>query len=1163
MLNITSQSRIKLSCHTRAVLLILAVLTWMITTPLSAQQGTGNIVGHVTDSSGAVIADATIDIQNNDTQSMIHLTTDQAGFYNSPPLAIGTYTVTATHPGFTKAQSKVQVDVNKRTEVTVTLPIGTSSQVVEVTSAPSALNTTSATLGDVLEAKTIHELPLNGRNALALVTLTPGVRNALGANQEGFGNRGVFLSAISINGSPIGDAGFILDGQNNLQAVTGEVGINPTVDAIEEFKVQSGVMSAEYGYTAGGVVNLVSRSGTSAFHGTVYEFLRNDALDAQNYFASQGFPKPELRYNQFGAALGGPAIRQKAFFFGNWEEYHEIQGQPQYLSMPTIAERGGDFSHAGSSTAGSAVPIHIYDPGAPLNYPSNGPPTHPGTEFSNDVIPSNRIDPVSLAIQNEFYPAPNTAAALSNPNLLTNNYYFEPKIQITSRQALGRVDFHLTGSNNAFVRYGYSSNQTNDGAAGAVAAATLYPNVLAANRNDTLAVQSLAISDTQIISSSFFNTVLVGVTRTTFPFQAASFGQNLPGKLGLPTTGPNAVPQYTLPVVVNGLPSFNGTAGYRAYTGPQITDTASKTLGNHSVSFGMDLRYNIGSNFQRNAPSGTFNFAQTTTSGTLGGGNAYATFLLGNVSASTAGSAQATVTVTGGETDRSLDTSFFIQDDWQATPRLTINAGLRYDYQQQAYEQNNGYSNFNTTAINPVTGLPGLLQAASGSDRNFVNENYLNFGPRLGFALGLTGNGKSVLRGGYGIYYPSIYNSIFTGLTNGFSTTTTSYTTPFQFSAGLPFQPAQPGATPFPNLFLGGAVAYQPARSPTPMSQQWTLSLEQQIPYQIVLEATYAANRGTHFPEGNLNVNQLTQAQINQVLANPGVKVTSPCANAGGVQITLAQSLVAFPCYLSVTNTTPHEGTYNGQYLQLSAQRRAPQGLTVLFGYTVGKLLDDSINAPLAYISSQTNITGFQNIYNPHAEYSLDPTDVSQRATASALYDLPFGKGSKFAASSNFVNRIIGGFQFNLIAVFQTGFPLAISGDSNNPYATRPNFTPGISPILSSRSKNEWFNTAAFSNAPAIAGNTFGNVPRTLANVRSPGAEEFDISMFKTTAITERTSLQFRVETFNTFNHVNLGTPGTTFSSASASGPNNNTNFGVISTASPGRQIQLALKLIF
>ncbi len=629
-----------------------------------AQQGTGNIFGNLRDATGAAIAGANVDIRSDQTQEVIHLKTDQAGFYNSPPLNVGFYQVTAVQPGFNKADSRVQVDVDKRTEVSLVLQAGAGSQTIEVSSASSALNTTSATLGDVLEAKPIHELPLNGRNALALVTLTPGVRNNLGANQEGFGNRGVFLSAISVNGSPVGDSGFILDGQNNIQAVTGEAAISPTVDAIEEFKVQSGVISAEYGYTAGGVVNLVSRSGTSKFHGTAYEFLRNDAFDAQNYFANSAFPKPELRYNQFGAAIGGPIKHNRAFFFGNWEEYHEIQGQPQYLSMPTLAERNGDFSHAGSSVQGSAVPIPIYDPGAPLNY--SGPPTNPGDQFPNDTIPADRIDPVALAVQNEFYPVPNTPAALANPNLLTNNFYFEPKIRIVGRQALGRVDYHFSDTNNAFVRYGYSDNQTNDGAAGAVAAATLYPNPLAANRNDNMLVQSLAISDNQIFSASFFNTLLVGVTRVAFPFQAASFGQNLPGALGLPTSGPHAVPEYTLPVLTNGLPAFNGTAGYRAYTGPQITDTVSKLLGNESFTFGADLRYNIGSNFQRNAPSGTYSFAQTTTASGGVGGSSYATYLLGNVSTSTAGAAAATLTVTGGETDRSTDASFFVQDDWQA-----------------------------------------------------------------------------------------------------------------------------------------------------------------------------------------------------------------------------------------------------------------------------------------------------------------------------------------------------------------------------------------------------------------------------------------------------------------------------------------------------------------
>jgi outer membrane receptor protein involved in Fe transport len=380
---------------------------------------------------------------------------------------------------------------------------------------------------------------------------------------------------------------------------------------------------------------------------------------------------------------------------------------------------------------------------------------------------------------------------LTNPNLQTNNFYFEPKIHILGRQALGRVDYHFSEKNSAFVRYGYSNNQTNDGAAGAVAAAVLYPDPVAANRNDNMLVQSLAVSDTQIFSPTLFNTILAELHASRSHSRQLALAATGRQSLACPSTGPKAVPQYTLPVVSNGLPNFNGTADYRAYTGTQVTDTVSKTIRNHSITFGTDLRYNIGSNLQRNAPAGTYNFVQQTTAGVSGGGNTYATFLLGDVSAAQAGSAAATVTVTGGETDRSLDGSFLIEDDWQATPRFAINAGLRYDYREQTYEQNNGYSNFNTTAVNPLTGLPGELQVASPNARNFIHENHLNFGPRLGFAYSLNASGKSVLRGGYGIYYQSIFNSIFTGLTNGFSTATSSYTTSFQFSAGLPYQPTQ------------------------------------------------------------------------------------------------------------------------------------------------------------------------------------------------------------------------------------------------------------------------------------------------------------------------------------------------------------------------------------
>jgi len=1136
-------------------LLMLLVCFLVCRAPFArAQQGTGNIAGTVVDTTGAVVPNADLAIQNVQTQRVTHLTTNGTGFYNSPALNVGSYLVTVTQAGFKVSQAHVTVDVDKRVEANFTLSAGATDQIVEVTSSPPAMNTTSATLGTVLGAKSIHELPLNGRNALALVTLTPGVRNNMGATQQGFGNRGVFLSATSINGSPTGSNGYILDGQNNLQAITGEVVINPTVDAIEEFKVQSGVMSAQYGYTAGGVVNLVSRSGTSKFHGTVYEFLRNDAFDAKNYFTAAGHAIPELRYNQFGAALGGPAIRNRLFFFGNWEEYHYIAGTPQYLSVPTADERKGNFSHLRDSS-GAVIPI--YDPATTQPNGSNG---YTRSEFAGNVIPTSQLDPVALAIQDDYYPLPNNTSGLYNSVTEANNFLFVPKTQILSRQALGRVDFHISESNNGFVRYGYSDNQTNNGAASSTAVPSLYPNPIAANRNDDMLSQSLAIGDTHVFSSTLFNDVRVAALRVTFPFKAASAGLGLPQKLGLP----DSVPGFTLPVVSNGLPAFNGTVGFRATTNPQITDTVSKTIGTHQITFGADIRYYIGSNFQQNAPSGTYNFASALTADpqTNAGGSTYATLLLGAVSS-------ASLTVTGGETDRSFDTSFFVQDDWQAMRRLTINAGLRYDYQQQPYEQNNGYSNFAPDAINPLNGFKGAMRYASSKDRNFISDNYHDFGPRLGFALDLTGANKTILRGGYGIYYPPTF-TISTGLTNGFASTSTSYNPvgpnvpAFQFYAGLPTPPIQPlGAALGPSGFLGQSVSFKQSRTLTPMSQQWTLSLEQQLPWQIVVEGTYVANRGTHFPEGSLNINQLDPSYLSlgNALQN---QVPNPYAGKvpgvlGNKTITRQQSLLAYPYYSTVSNSLPHEGSYNGQYLEISAQKRSVKGLTLIFGYTAGKLLDDSIYSALSYLSAATNIYGFQNIYNPHAEYSLDPTDVSQRATISALYDLPFGANERFRAHNRVVDGIIGGIQLNTIAVFQTGFPLAISGANNNA-ATRPNFVPGVSPKLSQRSALKWFNTAAFVNPPNY---TYGNVPRTLANLRAPGTNNIDLSLFKTAPLPRGASLQFRVEAFNAFNHVNLGAPNTSFTAGGANGGNANGNFGVINTAGSSRNVQLALKLMF
>jgi hypothetical protein len=1181
MLNFTSQACARFKRHTAFLFFALTMLVGVTTVPLLAQQSTGNIIGTVRDASGATVADAQVDIENLDRQTVITLTTNDAGFYSSPPLVLGSnYKVTVKKAGFsTSSAIGIAVTVGSRVEANLDLKIGGVDTSVTVEASQAVLDTTSGTLGAVIGQKSIEELPLNGRNTIALTTLTPGVRVNTTVAQSGFANRGTNLSAISINGSPTGSNSYILDGQNNLSATTGEIAINPTVDAIQEFKVQSGVFSAQYGFTLGGVVNLVSRSGANGFHGSVYEFLRNDAFNARNAFAAASVRKPILRYNQFGGALGGPIYKDRAYFFGNYEEYRFIQGNPQYLTVPTAAQRQGNF--AGLQDATGKL-IQLYNPYTTTIGP-NGVATR--TPYAGNQV--TNLDPVAVNYQNAFYPLPNTTPTNAFTN--TNNFLFVQRGENSMRQALGRVDYKITDKDTIFGRFAYYKAFTNGGTSGG----TYYPNPIIANRYDTYLIKSLTVGDTHTFSSTLINDVRLSIDRQEFPFQAASAGQNWPAQLGLPSN----VPSFAIPTVGNGLPASNQTIGYRTYTNPQITDTITKIVRRHALTIGTDLRYNVGGNLQRNAPSGTFSFAAALTTdpsgaaaapGYVNSGSTYATFLSGAVSA-------ASIVTNTGETDRAFSTSFFFQDDWQATDRLTLNLGLRYDYQQQPFEQNNGYSNFNPTATSGV--FTGVMQYANtgGLGRNFVQENYKDFGPRVGFALRVTNDGKTVLRGGFGIYYPLTFNSIYTGLTNGFSSTTTSYTpsgndtrlVAFKFQNGFPTNPIQPlGSALGPLGFLGQAAQFVPAYSKTPSSQQYTLSVERQIPYDIVLQATYVGNHGVHLVAGGYNINQLDPKYFSLgTTALAKTTVANPYPGApGGANITRQQSLLAFPYYNAITLTNPHDGNLIAHYLELSAQRQARTGLTLLFGYTMGKLLTDSVNSPLAYLNGIAANNGYQNAFNRRAEYGLDPSDVSQRLTVSALYNLPFGRNQRFSSHNGFIDRVIGGFQMNLIGVLQTGVPLTITG-ANAYTATRPNYVPGQSVALKTQTRQAWFNTFAFQNPSDF---TFGNVPRTLPHVRGPGTENFDFSLFKTTEITERLKLQLRAEAFNVLNHVNYGLPSTSFSAAAntivngtgtatpctvtttstgatsgTGGCNTSGSFGTITSAADPRSIQLAAKFIF
>jgi hypothetical protein len=1141
----------------KGVRAILTCLICVFLIPLCAltaagQQGGGSIIGTVYDPAGGRVPNAKVEIRNNEATSLVFQTvTNGEGLFNSPGLPSGSYNITVSASGFRQQrETGVIVEVGTQKQVDITVSVGTASETVTVKADSTELTTASGSIGTVIDHEEVSNLPINGRSALALAVLTPGVITVGGPVVEGVGDRGQALSEMMVSGAPNASQATLLDGQNNVQGTTtGEIAINPTVDAVREFKIQSGVVSAEYGYTLGGVITIATQSGTENFHGTAYEFFRNDFLDARNYYATKGVVKPLFRYDQYGATAGGKVPKVPAFLFGNLEHYYYDKSSPVYASVPTAAERGGDFSQL-YATNGTLTPI--YDPSTTATNPSGSGVTR--SKFPGNVIPKSELDPAAVAIQTYFYPLPNNTSGLYNPITQSDNLLAESPSILYMTQYFIRADAALKSNDTLFARYANYDFQTG------LASILLIPG--STSRKDHNQNRSMELAYTHVFSPSLINEFRVGLIRNTFTYRAGTYGQDWPAKLGLPSS----IPSDTVPLVSNGLPAFNTTVGTRSYTDPEISDTVTKIIGAHVIKMGTDLRYNMGGNNQNAQPSGTYSFAAGLTGNPqsqTGTGSTYASFLLGQVSS-------ATITTLIPTLDRQMASAFFIQDDYKVSRRIILNLGLRYEYQQAAYEQNNMYSTFNPNVVDSVNGLQGAMQYAGnpGLGRNFVNENYLDFGPRVGFAISLTQDGKTMLRGGYGIYHPMEYNTLYTGDTTGANNQTnyvavTGNYPAFIFSQGLPSPPIQPlGRALGPAAFLGNAVSETLAVDKTPMSQQWNLAIGRELPYNFVMQVAYVGNHATHLPQNNYPVNHLTEADYALGLAlenqvpNPYYGIVPAGSSVSGKTIGEAQSLMPFPYYTGVTLRYPHIGGSTANFIEITARRTAQKGITVLFSFTGQKVLDVPV------CSSETGCPNIaQDPNNLHAEHSLNVYDVSRRGSVAAQYKLPFGSGERFASQRNWINQIIGGWAVNSIAIAQTGFPLAITGANNN-RATRPNFVPGVSYKAQHPTIYEWFNTQAFVNPSTPY--TLGDVPRTMPNLRGPRAINFDFSTFKENKFADgRLTSQFRVEMFNIFNHPNFSSPNTSFSPGT-NGLNANGSFGqVSSTSTDNREIQLALKLIF
>ena len=1127
-------------------------------TVLFAQEGRGTILGTVTDPSGAPVPAVKVSIVNSGTNVSIVTQTSSDGYYSSPPLIVGTYEVAVEQQGFKReVHPGITLQVDQRAEVNFKLALGQVGESVEVTGEAPLLNTSDATVGQVIENKRVEELPINGRSAFALIGLAANVRSNSGPTQSGFADRGTNLSAFSINGGPTATNYFLVDGMVAIQSYYPDLNADLAVDAVQEFKVQSGTMSAEYGLTAGGVINVATKSGTNQYHGSIYEFVRNNDFDARNTFATSVAP---FHYNQYGLALGGPVVipklyngRNKTFIFGNWEQWNYNMTSFPITSVPTAAQRGGDFSQTFDST-GKLIPI--YDPATTTANPKGSGFVR--SLFPGNMIPASRLDPVAVNIL-AFYPLPNRTPTNAFTN--ANNYLGDVSNTRRMQQYTIRGDQHFSDRDSMFARYTYFHHFDDNGAQ------SPWPNPVVRDRDDNFETRNSVASETHIFSPSVVNEFRVGTARQYFPFQVFSYGGDWPQKLGLPAN----VPPTAFPNVSNGLTAFpTQTVGLRGALTWQFSDSVTMVRGNHSIKTGFEYRLLFGNNFQTVSPSGSFNFIQGLTGNPqlqTGTGASFATFMLGDVSSATA-------TTHIGESEKGYAFAGYIQDDWRVTRQLTLNLGLRYDYQSPPYERNNGLSNFFPGTTDSVNGLKGAeVYAGKGFQGGAFNPDYTNLGPRFGFAYDVSGHGKTVIRGGYSIYFPDIFNVQYFGNTNGFSTTTTTYNPvgnnsnlpAFLFKNGLPSTPIAPqGSALGPAAFLGQAVSIDQRNQSSPMSQQWDFDIQQQLPGGWVVDVAYSGNHGTHLVAGNYELNQLTPSQYQTLGTGLQSTVANPYAGIvpgalGASTITLQQSLVAFPYYSSVMVRNPHMGDSIYHAGLLRVERRFSGGFTFLGSYTKSKLIDDSVASPITFGNvEQVTTTAYQNgLYDRRAERSLDPTDVSQRLVLSGVYELPVGRGKKVDIRNGFLDAVVGGWQLDSIATMQTGVPVVITGANNN-LATRPNST-GQSAKLSNPTASEWFNTAVFTNPSNY---TYGNLGRVLPDVRNPGVIQIDLSVIKNWKIKERGNLQFRAESFNVANHVNLGFVNGTFSPG-PNGLNSSGTLGTITSARNPRNIQLGMKLSF
>ncbi len=1043
-----------------------------------AQTNHANIRGTITDLSGALVPGAAIKITNLTTRETRTARSGFVGEYALTSLLPGDYRIEVDATGFAQRVLPITVLVNQEQRLDITLQVVSTTENITVdvaNDAPILLKKDSALLSTVIENREVTNLPLDGRNFYELSLLVPGaVPPAPGSAGS---VRGDF--AFSVNGAREDSNNFLLDGVYNVDPKLNTFAVRPSVDAIREFEMATSTYDASFGRNPGAQVNVVTKSGTNEFHGSLYLFHRNGALDARNYFAPAGESKPKYIRNQFGGSLGGPIKGDQTFFFVDYEGGRSREGITRVTNVPTALERGGNFTQS------------LF-----------GVPTDPttGQPFQNGIIPDAFINPVGRALA-ALYPLPNR-------NVPFQNFVSSPTQRDDTDSFDVRVDHHFSDSSTFVGRYSFGDRNLFEPFTGATF--SLVPGF-----GDSVERRSenLMLGESHVFSPKLVNDARFAFSRVAAAIRQEASRTNI--DVGLPVVSPNPRDLGLSFITVTGFSPLGdeGNNPQNSVTNVyQFLDNLTYVRGNHLLKFGVDIRWTQQNAFRDVESRGRIQFspfAQIT-------GNALGDLLLGfPLLASVA-------RVDNPQQLRTTSYNFFFDDSFRVTPRLTLKAGLRYEYNSPAIDAANRSRVYDTVSGSIVTpGTNGVPRGGHEPDKN-------NFAPRVGLAWTVGDDGKTVLRAGYGIYYdqsplapgealyfnaPLFDNDIFFSL------------------PGLPLTLNNPFPSFFPFPLPDSALAIQRDLR-TGYMQHWNANIQRQLGSTRVLELAYVGSKGTKL---------LTARDINQPQPSvlpPGLPFV-PRPNPRFDDIDMLESRA---------NSSYHA-------LQARFQQRLADGLSALASYTWSKSLDDASN----FFSSTGDANFPQNSYDLRGERGRSNFDARHRLSVSYAYDLPFGRERAHLSDDGWVTTLLTGWQTFGILTLQTGRPFTVallseidnSGTGRSLLGFGANDRPNIvgDPTSGNPTPERWFNTAAFALPPR---GTFGNAGRNILD--GPGFQNFNASLVKNSAISERVNLQLRAEVFNLFNHPNFGLPDNFLGSPT---------FGRVTTARDPRHLQFGIKLLF